>query len=259
MRVPTLTMLGALGLAITAGLSADPFADAVVEFAPGDFAGFGQGFLPNNVLGQPEGGDTTFTPQDQESELLSLGHGGSITLQFIDNAIVDGPGVDFLVFENVLVNTVDSNPFVEVATIEVSENGTDFVAFPFDMVPPDPPTPPATLPTITASNFPLGFAGVSPTLTNSTNGVDPTDPNVAGGDGFDLADVGLSTVRYVRITDGGLQGTATQRTDDDGDVIVDDGDFPPLNTGTSAGFDLDAVVAVNSEATTAASHWDLWR
>ena len=35
---------------------------------------------------------------------------------------------------------------------------------------------------------------------NSTNGVDPTDPSIAGGDGFNLDDVLLTQARFVRIS-----------------------------------------------------------
>jgi hypothetical protein len=31
--------------------------------------------------------------------------------------------------------------------------------------------------------------------------IDPTDPATAGGDPFDLADLGLAAARYVRVTD----------------------------------------------------------
>jgi hypothetical protein len=54
--------------------------------------------------------------------------------------------------------------------------------------------------------------------------IDPTDPEKAGGDAFDLADVGLRVARFIRITD------------------LDNGSG---DKGT-AGFDLDAVAAVHS-------------
>ena len=38
---------------------------------------------------------------------------------------------------------------------------------------------------------------------NPAMGISGTDPMVAGGDGYDLAEVGLSRVRFVRITDSG--------------------------------------------------------
>ncbi|MBN2360579.1 MAG: hypothetical protein JXR83_14075 [Deltaproteobacteria bacterium] len=109
---------------------------------------------------------------------------------------------------------VFENPFVgfiEPARVEVSLDGRSFVAFACDPV--------------TAA----GCAGVNPVVATGVNGVDPTDPEVAGGDAFDLAEIGVARVRYVRITDVGG---------------IDLG-------GGKAGFDLDAVVAVNSVAPTA--------
>ena len=32
--------------------------------------------------------------------MLALGSGGEIVIEFADNAVIDGPGPDFLVFEN---------------------------------------------------------------------------------------------------------------------------------------------------------------
>jgi hypothetical protein len=56
------------------------------------------------------------------------------------------------------------------------------------------------------------------------NDIDPTDPEKAGGDAFDLKDVGLKMIRFVRITDldNAVGGEGTM------------------------GFDLDAVAAVHS-------------
>ena len=73
-----------------------------------------------------------------------------------------------------------------------------------------------------------GCAGSNPVLSRPENGIDPTDPESAGGDGFDLADVGLSSAQYVRITDTGTNGYA----------------------GVSGGFDLDAVAVVHAGETT---------
>jgi hypothetical protein len=55
------------------------------------------------------------------------------------------------------------------------------------------------------------------------NGLSPTDPAVAGGDGFDLATLGVARARFVRIRDSGANGYG----------------------GTTGGFDLDAVAVVN--------------
>ena len=46
-----------------------------------------------------------------------------------------------------------------------------------------------------------GCAGVTPVLSSPESGIDPTDPSSAGGDAFDLSDVGVARARLVRIVD----------------------------------------------------------
>jgi hypothetical protein len=77
---------------------------------------------------------------------------------------------------------------------------------------------------------------VTPTLAYPESGLDPTDPEVAGGDGFDLAElVGRpSEVLFVRIRDRSSEYWATQ----------DNGPFCDPGQGGSGGFDLDAIAAV---------------
>jgi hypothetical protein len=142
-------------------------------------------------------------------DVATLGSGGSITLGFAPSQIVDRPGADFIVFENAFY--VDGDPdksFAELASVEVSDDGVNFEAFP-----------------CLASAAPYGScAGWHPVYANpDTNQIDATDPTVAGGDAFDLAELGVSRARYVRITD---------RVD---------------LTGQSGTFDLDAVSIVHAE------------
>ncbi len=70
---------------------------------------------PEKALGMAEG--TAF-------EIVSLGRGGQITLTF-PQGIGDGSGFDFAVFENGI-----SDGFLELAYVEVSSDGTNFVRFP---------------------------------------------------------------------------------------------------------------------------------
>jgi hypothetical protein len=100
--------------------------------------------------------------------------------------------------------------FAEPGIVGVSEDGTAFVEFACDL-----------------SAWPYaGCAGVEPVLANADfNDVDPTDPTVSGGDGFDLKDVGLTSARFVRIRDSGLG-------------------LGPIGPGTR-GFDLDAVAVIH--------------
>ena len=120
-------------------------------------------------------------------DVVSLGDGGVVVLAFTDNAIVDGPGPDLLVFENAFSFGPDpADVFAELGTVAVSNDGVTWIDFP-----------------CTADAPPFGTcAGWHPVFANGDeNTIDPTDPATAGGDPFDLADVGLTEARYLRITD----------------------------------------------------------
>ena len=200
----------ALALALTVGAwpawASDPWIDNVRAFEPGPSAGFGAAELPRIVLGPPRG----LGASQGSVDVVSLGNGGRITVSFDDNAVVDGEGDDLVIFENPFWG--GTLLFAELAFVEVSPDGVDWYAFPWD-----------------AGTW-EGLAGREPVLANPANGMDPLDP-ASGGDRFDLADVGLDFVRFVRITDAGS--------------LVDD----PGNhsyAGTKGGFDLDAAAAIHS-------------
>jgi len=157
------------------GEPGDPFADAVVSFTPGEGAGFGEDEFPENVLGPPLGAGASAGSLD----VLALGEEGQIILEFTDRILIDGPGVDLLVFEN---------PFPgwwELGIVGVSNDGKTWSEW----------TCAGDDPELT------GCAGVNPVLSHPDNCIDATDPEVAGGDGFDLADLDVSEARYVRIRD----------------------------------------------------------
>jgi hypothetical protein len=202
-------------------VAADPCLDAVVAYTGGQNGGFNAGagdtsnLLPDIVLGPPYGSGLSSGSLD----VVSLGNGGSITVAFTDNRVVDGPGADFRIFENAF-NSPGLGIFTEVGVVEASTDGVTFVEFPHgtDL---------------------SGLAGQTPVYANADqNDIDPRDL-AAGGDAFDLATIGLASARYLRITDPGAS------IDDVGNH------FPSPGPGKS-GFDLDAVVAVHSEATCAA-------
>lgn len=210
--------LGSLALVVTAALclqaaaagAQDPFADAVVDFTGGGGGGYGSELLPDVVLGPPRGGGAIQGSLD----VVSLGNNGVVTLRFDLPLICDGPGADFTVFENPFhANTPEGPVFEEYGIVSVSQDGTTFVDLPYDPVTHG------------------GLAGRAPVLTHPDNGIDPLDPAMSGGDTYDLADVGLAWVAYVRITD---PGTAIP---DPGDLI------PP---GDKGGFDLDAIAALHA-------------
>lgn len=177
-----------------------PFAVEVVSYEAGVNAGFGQERMPDVVLGAPRGGQTAAGSTD----VLSLGIGGAIVLR-LGRAIVDGDGPDLIVFENAFL-VGGTQVFAEPGEVSVSADGVSFETFPC--------TPDAEIPN--------GCAGVTPVLAGDLVDVDATNPLTAGGDAFDLADVGLPRALFVRVIDKGDGGAAP-----------------------SAGFDLDAVASVH--------------
>lgn len=212
---------------VAAPAGADPFADHVVAYQIGVGGGAGQDKMPAIVLGPPRGGGAF----QGSTDTLSLGLGGWIILEFTAGWITDGPGPDFTVFENpfLVAGTVTGPPFAEPGTVSVSADGTDWHPFPchLDMPPYYP-----------------GCAGVYPVFANADDPEAPSPfvactvpiqalvgvpvsafqaPMCAGGDSYDLADLGLSAVRFVRIDASQLQ---------------------PGCCGT-AGFDLDAIAAIH--------------
>jgi hypothetical protein len=178
----------------------DAYADRVVRVTLGPGAGFGQDRFPEVVLGPPQGGGASSGSLD----VLSLGREGVIELEFVDFIAIDGPGVDVLVFENPF------GTFFETGVVAVSSDGVDFREFPCASSDVD-------------GGFP-GCAGTQVVFANPSLGVSATDPAVAGGNGFDLAQVGLSSARYVRIRDSGANR---------------------FYAAPAGGFDLDAVSVVN--------------
>ncbi|WOO39938.1 hypothetical protein [Rubellicoccus peritrichatus] len=171
---------------------------------------------PEKALGQAEG--TAF-------EIVSLGRGGEIVLSF-PNGISNGPGWDFVIFENSF-----DGLFLELGTVWVSTDGIRYRQFPNA--------------SLTAASVPA-FGQVDATDLNNLAG-----KYIAGyGTPFDLADLqslegwssnglDLANIRYVRIVD--VIGDGSQ-LDSDGRPIYD-----PYPTSGSAGFDLDAI-GIRNEA-----------
>lgn len=174
----------------------DPFVTSVASYVPGAGAGFGQDQYPDVVFGPPMGAGENAGGLD----VLSLGENGSIVLAFAGE-LHDGDGADLIVFENGFTG------WQEPAVVSASVDGVTWVEWPcsYDDV---------------AQAY-VGCAGLSPVLSHPNNCIDARDASVAGGDAFDLADVGLTSVRYVRVTDAGVSGPG--------------------------GFDLDAAVRIYTE------------
>ena len=183
-----------------------PYAAALVSFEPGAGAGFGQQLLPDIVLGPPGAGGSV----NPSLDVLSLGRGGQIVLDLAPHVAVDGPGPDLVIFENAFWISGDpTQVYAELGEVSVSEDGEQWHTFKCDQTPAEP------------GRWP-GCAGWSPRMSFD---IDATtiDHAMTGGDPFDLADLGLTRARYVRIRD-----VSTTAPD-----------------GPSAGFDLDAVGVIH--------------
>jgi hypothetical protein len=173
----------------------DPFADAVISFVPGDGSGHGADALPDVVTGPPSGN----AAGNPSLDVLSLGNGGAIVLEFVDYVLVDGEGADLTVFENPM------EAWKETGFVAVSADGEVWSEFPCD---------PIDEALAGCAGTALVFAG--------PGAADPTDPTVSGGDVYDLADLGLAEARFVRITDTGANtySGATGGFDLDALVVV---------------------------------------
>lgn len=177
----------------------NPFITEVVDVQYGEGAGFGQESFPNIVFGAPMGGGENRGSLD----VLTLGEGGSITVGF-DVGIQDGEGPDLIVFENAFVG------WLETGIVSASIDGETWFGWDCDFIDAD-------------NGFP-GCAGATPTLSHPDNCIDARDYELAGGDAFDLAEIGLTEARFIRIEDSGAN--------------------------TLGGFDLDAIVVIHTKSLT---------
>jgi hypothetical protein len=243
MRMPLLLMF--LVSLPTSTLLAGPYAQAagqpgstaianssqlIVDWASG-FNGLVRG--PKDIA-NPDGGLANFGIGDEALgfadanplHVVSLGDGGHITLSFA-HPITNGPGFDFAVFENGFADA-----FLELAFVEVSSNGSDFIRF--ESV------------SLTPTGSQLGSFGA----------LDPTNlDNLAGkyragfGTPFDLAQlagtspqVDVDHIQFVRIVDVvGSINPALGQLDSLGNLVNDP--YPTLFD--AGGFDLDGVAVMN--------------
>ncbi|MBU2513744.1 hypothetical protein KJ966_20580 [bacterium] len=215
---------GHSALAGTYAPAADETGSTAIYMNSDRFIGWASGWI-NLVYG--EGVSSTFkTPEyalgaatGSSFDIVSLGRGGSITLTF-DVPIRNGFGWDFAVFENAFSDT-----FLELAYVEVSSNGIDYVRF---------------------ENH-----SRTPSAVGEYGSLDPTDiEGLAGkyrlgyGTPFDLGDLflrnevtsgilNLSAVTHIRLVDIIGDGSCV---DSDGNPVYD-----PYPTSGSAGFDLEAL------------------
>ena len=185
--------------------------DTVYIFIPGEGQNAGQDSLyyPKNIFGLPSKNNNVNVPFNAPEQILSLGLDGQITVGFKNYKIVDEGGIDFIIFENVFLNPVNGKYFIEPAEVSVSQDGINFVSFPYDSL-----------------TF-FGCAGLNPTLWN------PRNIENSGGDRFDLNNIGLDYITHIKIKD-------VSR------LILSNPQHPNFDAVIS-GFDLDAVIGLNYE------------
>ena len=159
---------------------------------------------PEKALGKAQG---------TSGDIVCLGRGGEITFTF-DTIIINKKGADFVTFENALNHT-----FLELGWVEVSYDGIHFERFP---------------------NYSKTEEAV-----DAFGDVDATKIygycskyKQAYGTPFDLDEVNLDTIRYIKLIDIVGDGNAY---DSDGHVIYD-----PYATSGSAGLDIDAIGVIHS-------------
>ncbi len=159
--------------------------------------------------------------QAGDGSVISLGDGGEIVLTF-EHPVFNGVGADFAVFENAF-----DNNFLELAFVEVSSNGVDFVRFPSHSE--------------TQTNTQVGgFGSLDATMIHNLAG----KYKVKFGTPFDLEDlvdssaVDVNNITHIKIIDVvGSINDSVARYDSYGNKINDP--FPtPFPSG---GFDLDGV------------------
>ena len=228
-----LAVASAVTFAFSTNAFGSPFASSVASYDAGTGAPASFTSDPTVALGAPErvtgevagfpGSVTMFNTPFGPDEIISIGEGGHLTLGF-DQPIVDDPtnpfGIDFIVFGNTFFTTDDftvgniTGSNAEPGTIEVSDNGVDFVPLTTqaDTLFPTQGYTDAGIFGTDANFLPNGstptdfFQPMDPSLTlNDFLGLDYQSAlalygTSAGGTGVDLAGSGLASISFVRIS-----------------------------------------------------------
>lgn len=186
--------------------------------------------IADKSKGQPSLGNGSSAIGPLDGSLVSLGDSGIAVLTF-PRALYNGPGPDFAVFENGFVNPADpEEAFLELAFVEVSSDGINYVRFPATSNTDTPQVPPAGV-------------YMNARMVNNLAG------KYRGGYGtpFDLEELknepglDVNNITHVRIVDviGSIDTFGSK--DASGNIIND----PYPTEFISGGFDLDAVAALN--------------
>ncbi len=184
--------------------------------------------ISNTSLGYASVGDSSYVIGKADAGVVSLGDGGKATVTF-SVPVTDATGYDFAVFENSF-----NDSFLELAFVEVSSDGINFVRFP------------------STCNLPE-----NPQYDNNANMDASKINNLAGkhralyGTPFDLQElngnplVDITSITHIRIID--VIGNINQpfaNFDSQNHVINE----PWPTPFPSSGFDLDAIGVIHQKA-----------
>lgn len=185
----------------------------------------------DTTLGKATVGSEFYGTLAADGQVISLGDSGIAVLQF-DNPISDKPGPDFCVFENgFIVNNTKGESHTELAFVEVSSDGINYVRFPSQCLLDS---------TVQKGNF----EGSDVSLIDGLAGKyimgygTPFDLNVFA----NLSSVNIGKITHVRLIDVvGNKDAAYPARDKNGRKIID----PWPTPFAASGFDLDAVGVIN--------------
>jgi hypothetical protein len=190
----------------------------------------------DTTLGKATVGSEFYGTLAADGQVISLGDSGIAVLQF-DNPIADKEGPDFCVFENgFIVNNTKGESHTELAFVEVSSDGINYVRFPSQC--------------LLDSNIQKGnFEGSDVSLIDGLAGKyiggygTPFDLNVFA----NLSSINIGKITHVRLIDVvGNKDAAYPARDKNGRKIVD----PWPTPFAASGFDLDAVGVINQRYNT---------
>lgn len=233
MRLSPLYVLILVGNFNTLATAADPWADTVVFYDPGEAITPGYA-VPSTALGPPTrntsgdsdfgGAVTPFQPPFGIDEIVSIGRGGTLVVAF-DEPVEDDPGnpfgIDLLIFNNAFYTMSHAGPDArattlaeEGGTISVSADGEYWVVIRAQAA--DSAFPTLSYSDLTAPATLVRDVLLSPG-TVPTDFTRPVDPSVSlvdldilgisaaydgsgGGVGIDLGPTGLPAITHVRLT-----------------------------------------------------------
>jgi hypothetical protein len=174
------------------------YATTVVEAPGATGEGFGD---PTRAVNGVRGAGPAAGSLDVYS--LDYAERTHLVLSWGGRTVRNGPGADFVVFENPF-RTFGGAMFMDPVIVSVSRDGATFVDLPHAYLAPDPTRYSAD------PDHWQGFAGRTPVLLHEElHPVDPFDPVAAGGDAFDLdaledhgeaGAIRREGFRYVRLT-----------------------------------------------------------